>query len=363
MAHTPSDGSTNPPIVALRQTRGSAPISGDLFTATADPLVVAFQTTVLFHDPNNGALTLPQLRQRWNASERGARAARRALIDRGFWVELDERQPNGRFRRITLFSEIRLGEQDLAELAIQYPPSSRIRCGGNDYLVGPSGELAHRSCTSADSGNVSAGHAESAPAQTRKLSTGPAPAQTRHDQGVHKTGPAPAQTRHDQEKQDISADHADSAPAQTDASSRRDDDEKHACMDVVSQFWKLISSSIAMIDPPGRSNVQSQVQTALQSGWTPESLTHWVHTQLTAAKKRTTVRSPAGFVISQLREIPAVAETAGPVEPKSDFPEWCGQCGDPDDPKRELKCRNNVRARTWPDGTPCSCRTADADAA
>lgn len=132
---------------------------------------------------------------------------------------------------------------------------------------------------------------------------------------------------------------------------------------LVTEFWQLISSSVAVVDPRGRSSVRTPVETALQAGWTPATLSEWAGKQLTNAQNRTTVRSPGGFVVSQLREIPAVAETTEPTKSKPDVPAWCGQCGDPSDPRREFKCHNNLRARVWPDGTPCSCRQANTSAA
>lgn len=99
----------------------------------------------------------------------------------------------------------------------------------------------------------------------------------------------------------------------------------------------------------------------LASGWTEQGITE----EITNADGAGKVNSWPGFArpkLVALRPIPADADKPG-TKTGVDLPPWCGECGDPSDPRRELKCTNNIRTRVWPDGTPCSCRTADVSAA
>ena len=75
----------------------------------------------------------------------------------------------------------------------------------------------------------------------------------------------------------------------------------HACMD---RFWHLADSG-GSVQAPGRQSVREHIATALMSGWSPEGLATWVHHQLTIASKRKKISSVPGFIVSQLKQIPA----------------------------------------------------------
>ncbi len=77
-------------IRPLRDRRGSVPITAELYAATHDPVVVAFQLTAGFYDQDRDPpLTLEGLRARWKVGLPAARTARRALIDVGCWAEVN----------------------------------------------------------------------------------------------------------------------------------------------------------------------------------------------------------------------------------------------------------------------------------
>jgi hypothetical protein len=298
-------------IRPLRPMRGSVPITAEMFTSTTDPLVLAFQTSAVFHDPERDpALTLPTLQRRWNASRRGAAGARRTLIDLAYWAEVRVRMPGGRFKQETRTSETRMTAGDLYDLAAEYTPSSLITCGGEVYVIGADHSLVpHRGTASGD----------------------PVPP------GQTAAGLPPLVTRYEQAGQHIYAGRTGSPPVVANASSvHRTDDEKTCMHD---EFWSMITTTVTPVDLPGRTSVRTQLDVAFASGWTPESLSAWIGKQLEASRGR--ISNRAGFVIAQLRAIPAPAQVATPsVSPR---PEWCGADGadgsDPCDPTTRLRER------------------------
>ncbi|MCI2424378.1 hypothetical protein MOQ72_44045, partial [Saccharopolyspora sp. K220] len=106
----------------------------------------------------------------------------------------------------------------------------------------------------------------------------------------------------------------------------------------------------------GRRAVQAladHVDLLLISGWTEDDIAARI-TDATGAGK---IGSWPGFARSKLeslRPLPAAKPATTAVSP------WCGECGDPRDPHRERKCRNNVRMRIRADGSPCPCATTNA---
>ena len=130
-----------PAVRQLRAVRDFAPIDLDLFTSTTDPMVIAFHTSVLLHQGRPEALTLQSLQQRWGTSKVRASAARRALIDLGYWAEVRKRVSGGQLANETVMGEARFTRESLRELAAQYPPSSLIECGGKSFTVSTGGGL------------------------------------------------------------------------------------------------------------------------------------------------------------------------------------------------------------------------------
>jgi hypothetical protein len=88
-------------------------------------------------------------------------------------------------------------------------------------------------------------------------------------------------------------------------------------------FWKLINTEVARIDPPGQASVRPQLSVAFTAGWEPAGLVTWVQAQLTSAKGR--VANPAGFVVAQLRGIPATPPPAQATPPAA-LPPACDDC-------------------------------------
>jgi hypothetical protein len=302
-------------IRPVRRMRGSAAISAELFTSTADPLVIAFQTSALFYDQDRDpALTLPALRQRWAASERKASAARRTLIDLGYWVQVDARQPGGTWRRETLFGEIRLTFADLEDVAAQFAPTSSLDCGGDSYVISKNGVLVKKTAGGTD---------------TAKL-----------------------QTRSDQAKQGESAGRTESAPVQTvHASSVRSTDDAKTCMH--DEFWLKTTTTIgAAVDPPGRRKVHAQIATAFEAGWTPDTLSTWIARQVVTATSR--LHNVPGFVVNALREIP-VPELAAPSKPAEPKPlPACPTCKASEGDKPSVRSITNSEgfAKPCPDCHP-----------
>lgn len=92
------------------------------------------------------------------------------------------------------------------------------------------------------------------------------------------------------------------------------------------------------------------VDLLLISGWTEDRIRSAI-TDATGAGKIKSWPAFSRSKLEALRPLPATqAASAGPG-----VPPWCGECGDPRDPQRDRKCRNNVRQRVLPDGRLCSC--------
>lgn len=291
-------------IRPFRNMRGSAPISAELFTSTANALVIAFQTSAMFWLDGDPDLTLTVLQQRWTASRRGAAEARRVLIELGYWVAVRARVDGGQWRTETRTSEVRMTETDLAELAAQYAPTSLLDCGGRTYVVGLDGTL-----------RVTAGGNSARPAETLDSAAAELPlAVTRPDQAIVDNSLAelpPAVTRADLGEHDRSAGRAELPPAVVPHASISFGDG-YACMhgDPHDEFWATLGRLRVVstpIDRGGRKAVHPQLAVAFQSGWTPESLARWLGAQVAAAKG---LSNPAGFVIASLKEIPAPVEVA-----------------------------------------------------
>lgn len=126
-----SNGETT--IRLARSGRGSAPVKRDLYEATNEPAVIAFQMTALFDD--DAQLTIETLMTRWGIGRPTATRARKTLIQLGYWAYVRPRRPDG-----TLGHEIRVWEDpatetDVAELALEYHAGTTIECGGSTYRV------------------------------------------------------------------------------------------------------------------------------------------------------------------------------------------------------------------------------------
>lgn len=193
-------------------------------------------------------------------------------------------------------------ETDLAELAAQYAPTSQVECGGRTYVVGLDGTL-----------RVTAGGNSARPAETLEPGAAELPlAVTRADQAVVDNSPAglpPVVTRPDQGEHDRSAGRAELPPAVVPHASISSS-SGYACMhgDPHEEFWAILARSplvLTPIDPPGRRAVRAKLTVAFKAGWTPDSLAGWLAAQVASARK---LSNPAGFVIAQLKEIPAPAE-------------------------------------------------------
>jgi hypothetical protein len=271
--------------------------------------------------------------------------------------EQGRKHPRPRRCTVTRTSESRMTEDDLRDLAAEYPAGTRVECGRTHYLITPDGHLVPADDTDHEkTAPRSDGHrgAENPPAVP------PADTATdlQHTHGRSRQGqrsvPAARTGRQ------ITAPHA---------SSLRDDDQP--CMD---EFWQLINT-IARVDPAGRRAVHQQVATALSTSWTAKALAEWVTHQLRSARARNRVSNPGGFVVSRLKDIPAAEN----LQPEHDRPTppvplpHCDQCGaaegDPlalrmrtttDGRLRRCECRTQRRAATEPADRPSGQR-ADPD--
>jgi hypothetical protein len=315
-------------IQRFRPGRPSVPIEADLYASTDNPVVVAFQLAAGFYDENRDPpLTLEGLRKRWQVGLPAARTARRALIDLGWWVEVNtfttEDEQGRRYRRpqrctVTRTHEKRLTEDDLRDLAAEYPAGSRLDCGGVQYVVTADGQLERPGQTDSENaaGRSDQDERDRTAGATDRQKTAPRSNGSRGAENSRSVRPADSPTgvqkthgRSDQGKRVESAPSTDREKTAPNASSSlRDDDLTHACMD---EFWALMAQT-ARIDPPGRRAVHHQVGMALQTGWTPTSLAAWATARLTSARERRTIGNPGGFLVSQLKEIPVAAEARDP---------------------------------------------------
>lgn len=104
--------------------------------------------------------------------------------------------------------------------------------------------------------------------------------------------------------------------------------DMNACMH--EEFWAELQNHAGRIDVGGRNSVRVQLDAAVEAGWSYEQIATWVKAQLTGAKHR--VHNPAGFVLMQLRNLPARPEqpktSQVPRRPgdRSHWPAWCGEC-------------------------------------
>lgn len=295
-------------IRSLRKMRGSVPVSAEVFTSTSNPLVIAFQVSVVFAAERGEELSWPGLQRRWAASRRGAAEARRVLIDLGYWAEVRARQSDGRFRTETRTWEARMTEDDLIGLASEYAPSSVIHCGGRTYTVSPDGLVAsareifagHRVT---DSGN------SVRPAETSVTTVTDIPELVpRSDLRIVDNSPTDIPelvTRSDLRKQDEPAGRTDLPKLVGQHHGSSSLEEEQTCMhdDFWAKIGQLVSST--QVDPPGRRAVHDQLAVAFQAGWKPKSLARWLAGQVQSAKR---LSNPAGFMIARLREIPAPAD-------------------------------------------------------
>lgn len=96
--------------------------------------------------------------------------------------------------------------------------------------------------------------------------------------------------------------------------------------DDVAKFWEELTRTVR-VDRPGRRSVADHVREALNRGWTPASLAAWAVDQVQA--RGTSVKRPAGFVVTQLRDIPATPPpAAAPQQSARDLIAACPRCDD-----------------------------------
>ncbi len=302
-AKHPAGGNT---IRPLRQRPSSVPLSHELYSQTADPVVIAFQVAAMFHNPSTDPpLTLDALRARWKVGRPKATTARRALIDLGFWVEVRAKDDRGQYVTETLTWDQQVSQEDLQDLALHYRPGSKIDCGGCVYRVNDRGYL-----------DIDAG-------------------KTDHQRSV---------TRIDQAKRDVDAGEPDRQKTDTRRTGEPDPqktdtphasplrgDEEHACMHdvLIEEFWNRVATTTAAVGRGGQNSVHRQVTTAFDVGWTPQLLADWVTGKLQEMRQRKLVRNPAGFVVAQLRDIPPLerpTEAVGSPVDKERLPA-CNTCG------------------------------------
>jgi hypothetical protein len=116
------------------------------------------------------------------------------------------------------------------------------------------------------------------------------------------------------------------------------------------EFWRAITTAIgSAVQAPGRESVRAQLDTAWAAGWSPAALSAWALRQVRTARRPITNRP--GFVVAQLRAIPAPSE-AGPVPGAPHVTEWCQRGGRAAD---EDPCDERTRHREGPDGTLYRC--------
>lgn len=338
----------------FRPARASAPIMRDLYASTSDPTVLAFQLGTMFEGKEGATakVTLKALRARWGVGRPKAAAARRHLINAGYWVAL--RMPTGvagQWRSETVTYEMPFTYEDLGELARECPPGTRLECSGDAYVVDKEHHLVPRGAENCHSDR---------PAEIRRRVAenckSARPAKT--SAGVQKTA-----TRPDQARSRKPAVRTESQKTVTPTSSPYGDDVKHHHEsatahgdDDVQKFWDEISIVVA-VQAPGRRSVDKTVREALEGDWTPVELAAWVLAALRDAGPRIT--KPAGFVISTLRgDIPA---TPPPKAPSGPFlPDWCTKCGT-DYPPTWPKARAKFRTVRNPDGLEEPCGTCHPD--
>lgn len=83
----------------------------------------------------------------------------------------------------------------------------------------------------------------------------------------------------------------------------------------------IAAAGAVAVDHGGRRSVERQLQVAFDTGWTPTTLATWMTRKMRTARS---IGNPAGFVVAQLRSIPAPSEAgAGPAA----RPDWCGSDG------------------------------------
>lgn len=318
----------------LRDGPDSVPITRELYQLTANPFVLAFQASVGFHVPGDPPLTLAQLAATWGASRRVAAAARRELVDLGYWAEVRARLPNGQIETETRHAHSRYRDRDIEDLAAECAPSSLITVGGRTYRVGSDGRpVAHRHARSGES------------APPADLSAGLPKSATRSDRAAVLTGTPKLVTRSDQARRPLAAGRTGGPESVALHASVRRTDEKEQTMH--DRFWMVITTSIAAVDPGGQRAVHRELDVAFTRGWTPHTLADWIKAQLEST--RTAIANKAGFVVARLRAIPPP-----PPRPTSKPTPSANGCdrvrGDGDDP-----CDSRTRLRTRPDGTVYRC--------
>lgn len=110
--------------------------------------------------------------------------------------------------------------------------------------------------------------------------------------------------------------------------------------------------------PTAVNTLGGHVTNLIESGWTEEGITAAITD--TAGMERP--RNWPAFARRKLESLhPVPAASPNTSKPQHTTSTWCGECGDPSDPRRETKCRNNVRMRVWPDGTLCACARSSVD--
>ncbi|CRK57071.1 hypothetical protein [Alloactinosynnema sp. L-07] len=318
----------------LRNGPDSVPITRELYQLTTNPYVLAFQASVGFHVTGDPPLTLAQLAATWGASRRVAAAARRELVELGYWAEVRARLPHGHIETETRHAHTRYTDRDIEELAAEYAPSSQITVGGQTYRVAADGRpVPHR--------HTRSGHS----APPADLSTGLPRAATRSDRATGPTGIPKLVTRSDQVRRPPNPGRTEGPePVALHASVRRTDEKEQTMHD---QFWMVITTSIAAVDAGGQRAVHREIDVAFTRGWTPHTLADWIKAQIESA--RAAIANKAGFVVARLRAIPPP-----PPRPTSKPTPAANTCdrvrADGDDP-----CDARTRLRTRPDGTVYRC--------
>lgn len=331
----PSAGTANR-IRPLKPRRSSVPLSYELYTSTNDPIVLAFHASAMFHNPEHDPpLTLDGLRQRWQVGRPKATLARRELLDLAYWAEVRSCDARGRFATETRTWELPITEDDLRDLATEYLPGSKISCGGQIFRITAAGELelaVQAELQISDSRPEQRKQAKRAAPAERQVSggrptavTGQQKTDVRPEQGAFLSDPQVSDVRREQAQQDDQPGRTERQKPGSHASSVLRTDEKHACMDELSEFWKTITKKVGRVDEPGQRSVETQLVTALSGAWTPQSLANWILSAVASAKKRQPLANPAGFVIMKLRDIPTTADTSKQVT-NGDHPPICGEC-------------------------------------
>ncbi|WP_158895985.1 hypothetical protein [Amycolatopsis anabasis] len=304
----------------LRQLRGSAPITRDLYELVDDPVVIAFHLAAMFHDPDDHApLTLDALRARWKVGLPKARDARKFLINNGYWAEVRTYGTRGERYTVTVTWEAPLTLDDLCQLAVEYRPKTLIRCGGQKYLT-----TADHRLTVAPDKAVDNFTRTRATENSRSARPGRSPSDRQNSHGrQNPTDGEETAGRADQRTAGEDAGQPDRKKTKGNDHGFSSLKERKHHDPQLAEFWSLVSVA-GCVDQPGRRSVRNRIQVALAGPWTPTTLAAWVNAGVKTAEARPgALSNVGGYVISMLAAIPA----APPDGIKPGPPAWCGDCG------------------------------------